>query len=59
VMDKRRREIDSVVRRMSAEDRERVVSALELFSIAADGPAAAADDPAQLVPTSPPTIPQR
>jgi DNA-binding MarR family transcriptional regulator len=59
VMDKRRREIDSVVRRMSAEDRERVVSALELFSIAADGPAAAADDPAQLVPTSPPTIPPR
>ena len=32
VMDKRRREIDAVVRRMSAEDRERVVSALELFS---------------------------
>jgi DNA-binding MarR family transcriptional regulator len=58
VMDKRRREIDSVVRRMSAEDRERVVSALELFSLAADGPVAAADDPAQLVPTSPPTIPQ-
>jgi DNA-binding MarR family transcriptional regulator len=58
VMDKRRREIDSVVRRMSAEDRERVVSALELFSLAADDPAVAPDDPAQLVPTSPPTFPQ-
>jgi len=32
VMDKRRREIDAVVRRMTPEDRSRVVSALELFS---------------------------
>ena len=31
-MDKRRREIDAVVRRMTPEDRDRVVSALELFS---------------------------
>jgi DNA-binding MarR family transcriptional regulator len=37
VMDKRRREIDSVVRRMTPEDRDRVVAALELFSQAADG----------------------
>jgi DNA-binding MarR family transcriptional regulator len=37
VMDKRRREIDSVVRRMTADDRDRVVAALELFSQAADG----------------------
>src|SRR3954464_5234734 len=37
VMDKRRREIDSVVRRMSTEDRDRVVAALQLFSQAADG----------------------
>jgi DNA-binding MarR family transcriptional regulator len=37
VMDKRRREIDFVVRRMTAEDRDRVVAALELFSQAADG----------------------
>jgi DNA-binding MarR family transcriptional regulator len=32
VLDKRRREIDAVVRRMTPEDRDRVVSALELFS---------------------------
>jgi DNA-binding MarR family transcriptional regulator len=32
VLEKRRREIDAVVRRMSPEDRDRVVSALELFS---------------------------
>lgn len=37
VMDKRRREIDSVVRRMSTDDRDRVVAALQLFSQAADG----------------------
>jgi DNA-binding MarR family transcriptional regulator len=37
VMDKRRREIDSVVRRMSSDDRDRVVAALRLFSQAADG----------------------
>jgi DNA-binding MarR family transcriptional regulator len=35
VMDKRRREIDAVVRRMTPEDRDRVVAALELFSEAA------------------------
>src|SRR6476660_5818129 len=32
VMEKRRREIDAVVRRMTPEDRDRVISALELFS---------------------------
>jgi DNA-binding MarR family transcriptional regulator len=32
VMEKRRREIDAVVRRMTPDDRARVVSALELFS---------------------------
>jgi hypothetical protein len=36
-MDKRRREIDSVVRRMPADDRERIVTALDMFSHAADG----------------------
>lgn len=35
VMDKRRREINAVVERMTHEDRDRVVSALELFSQAA------------------------
>ena len=38
VMDKRRVEIDAVVRRMSPEDRERVIAALECFSEAAGGP---------------------
>ena len=32
VLDKRRREIDAVVRRMTPDDRDRVVCALELFS---------------------------
>jgi DNA-binding MarR family transcriptional regulator len=35
VLDKRRRDVDAVVRRMTPEDRDRVVSALELFSEAA------------------------
>ncbi len=35
VLDTRRREIDAVVRRMTTEDRDRVVSALKLFSEAA------------------------
>ena len=35
VMDKRRREIDAVVRHLSVDDRDRVVSALELFTRAA------------------------
>jgi DNA-binding MarR family transcriptional regulator len=39
VMDKRRREIDSVVRRMTTDDRDRVVAALQLFSQAVDGQA--------------------
>lgn len=43
VMDKRRREIDAVVRRMTPEDRSRVVSALELFSEAKGARGAAAE----------------
>ncbi len=37
VMDRRRRDIDAVVRRMPTEDRERIVATLDLFSQAADG----------------------
>ena len=36
VMDKRRRDINAIVRSMTPEDRDRVVSALELFAQAAD-----------------------
>ena len=39
VTDKRRREIDAVVRHMSPDDRDRVVTALDLFSRAANEPA--------------------
>jgi DNA-binding MarR family transcriptional regulator len=49
VMDKRRREIDSVVRRMSSDDRDRVVAALELFSHAADDRASNGSDAPPLV----------
>jgi len=49
VMDKRRLEIDSIVRRMTNDDRDRVVSALQLFSLAADGPITG-DDAMHLVP---------
>jgi len=49
VMDKRHLEIDSIVRRMTNEDRDRVVSALQLFSLAADGPITG-DDAMHLVP---------
>jgi DNA-binding MarR family transcriptional regulator len=45
VLEKRRGEIDAVVRRMTPEDRDRVVSALELFS-EARGDAADAAEPA-------------
>jgi DNA-binding MarR family transcriptional regulator len=38
VTQKRRREIDAIVRRMSSEDRDRVVSALDLFSEVAGDP---------------------
>jgi DNA-binding MarR family transcriptional regulator len=58
VMDKRRRDIDAVVRRMSAEDRDRVISALELFSEAADAPDASERDSAQLVGSVVPQVPQ-
>ena len=57
VMDKRRREIDSVVRRMSPDDRQRIVNALELFSHAVDDSAPAGMDPAPVVPSIVP-IPQ-
>ena len=50
VMDKRRRDIDSVVRHMPADDRERIVAALNLFSQAADGHELA-DDPVPGVPS--------
>jgi DNA-binding MarR family transcriptional regulator len=36
VMDKRRREINAIVQRMAPDDRDRVVSSLELFAQAAD-----------------------
>jgi DNA-binding MarR family transcriptional regulator len=49
VMDKRRREIDAVVRRMTPDDRDRVVAALELFSQAADGSTPVERDMPQLV----------
>ena len=49
VMDKRRREIDAVVRRMSADDRDRVVAALDLFAQAADGTSATPRDASQLI----------
>jgi DNA-binding MarR family transcriptional regulator len=57
VMDKRRQEIDSVVRRMSPEDRDRVVAALELFSQAAEEPETR-NGPAPLVHAIAPPIPQ-
>jgi DNA-binding MarR family transcriptional regulator len=38
VLERRHREIDAVVRRMTPEDRNRVISALELFSEAAGAP---------------------
>ena len=49
VMDKRRREIDAIVRNMSIDDRERVVNALDLFSRAADGPVSLEEHSAPLV----------
>jgi len=49
VMDKRRREIDAVVRRMTPDDRDRVVAALQLFSHAADGTNGAAGEAPHLV----------
>jgi DNA-binding MarR family transcriptional regulator len=58
VLGKRRREIDEVVRRMTPEDRDRVVSALELFSQAANEPTTSHEDPEQLVRAIAPPIPQ-
>ncbi len=55
VMNKRRREIDDVVRRMSEDDRDRVVAALELFSEAAGG-SLIAPDADQLAPAVEPLL---
>ena len=44
VMDKRRREINAIVQRMAPDDRDRVVSSLELFAQAADESDAAAPE---------------
>ncbi len=55
VMNKRRREIDDVVRRMSEDDRDRVVAALELFSEAAGG-SPIAPDADQLAPAVEPLL---
>jgi DNA-binding MarR family transcriptional regulator len=49
VMDKRRREIDAVVRRMSTDDRDRVIAALDLFAQAADGTSADRPEASQLI----------
>jgi hypothetical protein len=59
VLDKRRREVDEVVRRMTIEDRDRVVSALELFSQAAgDAIPAAYEHAAARVHAIAPPIPE-
>ena len=58
VLQKRRREIDAVVRRMSTDDRDRVISALELFSQAAETPGAEAERVAASVHAIAPPIPQ-
>ena len=56
VMDKRRREIDAVVRRMTPDDRDRVVAALQLFSHAADGTNGSAGEAPHLVEAIAPPI---
>jgi DNA-binding MarR family transcriptional regulator len=56
VMDKRRREIDAVVRRMTPDDRDRVVAALQLFSQAADGTSGSGTEAPHLVETIGPPI---
>jgi DNA-binding MarR family transcriptional regulator len=58
VMDKRCREIDSIVRRMTPEDLDRVVSALQLFAEAADGRPAGGSESTPIVHTIAPPIPQ-
>jgi DNA-binding MarR family transcriptional regulator len=60
VLDKRRREIDAVVRRMTPEDRDRVISALELFSEArgAGDATPAPDRPNESVHAIVPPIPE-
>ena len=56
VMDKRRREIDSIVRRMSTDDRDRVVAALEIFAQAADGSIDNESGPSRLVESIAPPV---
>jgi DNA-binding MarR family transcriptional regulator len=58
VMEKRRREIDAVVRRMAPDDRDRVVCALELFSEAADGTTSGVRDLTTNVHALAPPIPE-
>jgi DNA-binding MarR family transcriptional regulator len=58
VLNKRRREIDDVVRRLTPDDRDRVVTALELFSQAADGRLDGDPQPAPLAHAIAPPIPQ-
>jgi len=58
VMDKRRHEINAVVTRMTPDDRDRVVAALELFSQAADGSARADGETTQLVEAIAPAVPR-
>jgi DNA-binding MarR family transcriptional regulator len=49
VMDKRRREIDAVVRHMTSDDRDRIVAALDLFTRAADAPPSEQESSPELV----------
>jgi DNA-binding MarR family transcriptional regulator len=58
VMDRRRREIDAVVGRMSPDDRERVIASLDLFAQAADESAGTSIDHDHFVPSVAPAIPQ-
>jgi DNA-binding MarR family transcriptional regulator len=57
VMEKRRREIDSIVRRMAPDEVDRVVSALRIFAQAADQAGPLDDDPSQLLQAIAPPIP--
>ena len=57
VMDRRRREIDAVVRRMEPDDRDRVVAALELFSQTIDEPLPADANITQLAHAIAPPLP--
>ena len=58
VMDRRRQEIDAVVGRMSPDDRDRVIAALDLFAQAADESPGSGTDHDHFVPSVAPAIPQ-